>query len=82
MTNPENESLVAGVDASSVQIVRGGEIEEEELAALVAGIVAASAASEPDAVATSDGPTRWKHGARRRQTFPRNKRDAWRWSLR
>lgn len=74
------ESITA--DAESVQIVKGGEVDEDELAALVAGIVAASAAVEPDEPEVSNGSSRWVQGARRAAQFPRNGRDAWRWSLR
>src|SRR5690625_2560671 len=82
-TSPSGESLQA--DPENVQIVKGGDVDEDELAALVAGIVAATAAGaptepvEPDAAA---GDSRWVRGARRPAAFPRHGRDAWRWSLR
>ncbi|HLR55677.1 MAG TPA: acyl-CoA carboxylase subunit epsilon [Actinomycetales bacterium] len=89
-TSPSGESLQADPEnvqagPESVQIVKGGDVDEDELAALVAGIVAATAAGaptepvEPDAAA---GDSRWVRGARRRAAFPRHGRDAWRWSLR
>ena len=84
MTGAENGSEALSADTDSVQIIKGGEVGEDELAALVAGIVAASAANEVDTErdAADFGSTRWVQGSRRRSSFPRNGRDAWRWSLR
>ncbi len=87
-TKPEGLSGRAGdlpADPESVQIVKGGDVDEDELAALVAGIVAATAAgdpAEPVETGPAAGDSRWVRGARRRATFPRHGRDVWRWSLR
>jgi len=85
-----DEALNADVD--SVQIVKGGEVGEDELAALVAGIVAAAAGTEAPEVEEPTSNSRWVRGARQgaaRQgaarlgaAFPSHGRDAWRWSLR
>ena len=79
-------------DTDSVQIVKGGEVGEDELAALVAGIVAAAAGTEAPEVEEPTSNSRWVRGARQgaaRQgaarlgaAFPSHGRDTWRWSLR
>lgn len=84
MTGTENGSEALSADTDSVQIVKGGEVGEDELAALVAGIVAASAVAgdDVDELPTDRGAARWVLGKRRRSSFPRHSTDSWRWSLR
>lgn len=77
------ETLQASLE--SVQIVKGAAVDEDELAALVAGIAAASAAtaaSEDDAEENLAARSRWARFRRGRSEFPAHGRDAWRWSLR
>jgi hypothetical protein len=68
-------------DQAHVQVVRG-EPDELELAALVAGLVAASSAAD-EQPETWGGHSAWAD--RRHGVHPagwRPSRDAWRWSLR
>lgn len=74
----------AGTSTPHVSVVRGTP-DDVELAALVAGLVAASARDEAPAVATASP---WADHARRLQgpgatgVLGRRGADAWRWSLR
>lgn len=69
-----------------VQVVRGAP-DEHELAALVAGLVAAAASHAPQEEAPDDqaraARARWvAPGRLRGTTLPTRGPDAWRWSLR
>lgn len=62
-----------------VRVVRG-EVDEEELAALVAGIVAATMASSGEEVDDGTRTSIWADPRRRWGVPPRPSRAAWRWS--
>ncbi len=80
MSEPVDDRDVV-IDASDLLRVVRGEPDEMELAALVAGIMAAAgsiASSEPEAAS----PAPWSDHARRLGVPPRPGPDGWRWSLR
>lgn len=70
----DNESMSA-----LVRVVRG-QVDEEELAALVAGIVAARMASAGEEVDDGSRSSVWGDPRRRWGVAPRPSRAAWRWS--
>lgn len=65
--------------AALVRVVRG-DVDEEELAALVAGIVAARMASLGDEIDDGSRSSVWGDPRRRWGVPPRPSRAAWRWS--
>lgn len=73
---------VLSASLESVQIVKGGDVDDDELAALVAGIAAASAGIAADDFDSEPIRSRWARPARNKTGFPKHGGDAWRWSLR
>lgn len=74
---------IEGSALDEVKIVRGGDVGEDELAALVAGLAAASAATGTvDDAEPAPATSQWNSRSRllRRPVAPG--RDAWRWSFR
>jgi|GEM_PF-693810 len=74
---------IEGSALDEVKIVRGGDVGEDELAALVAGLAAASAAADTaDDLEPAPATSQWNSRSRmlRRPVAPGP--DAWRWSFR
>ncbi len=80
-TNGDDEAALGehGDITGLVRVVRG-EVDEEELAALVAGIVAARLASSGEEVDDGSRTSVWGDPRRRWGVPPRPSRAAWRWS--
>ncbi|HLV05677.1 acyl-CoA carboxylase subunit epsilon [uncultured Georgenia sp.] len=78
MSSASGES--GDLTAAALRVVRG-EPDDVELAALVAGIVAARAAAGDDPAPPSGRSAPWSDHARRRGLRPAPGPDSWRWSL-
>ncbi|MFV0253051.1 MAG: acyl-CoA carboxylase subunit epsilon [Beutenbergiaceae bacterium] len=65
--------------AGLVKVVRG-DVDDEELAALVAGIVAVHAASLGEEIDDGSNSSVWGDPRRRWGVAPKASRAAWRWS--
>ncbi len=81
-SDPHEEATELGEVGDLAGLVRvvKGEVDEEELAALVASIVAARLASTGDEIDDGSRSSVWGDPRRRWGVAPRPSRAAWRWS--